>query len=271
MTAEKTYVLGTHDEEIARLGLQHSVWLPRASAAWRRAGFRSGQTLVDLGCGPGYATCDLAAITGPTGRVIGIDRSRRFLDHLDARARAMALAHVETVELDLDEQDLPAVEADGLWSRWVYAFVRKPRPLLERAARMIRPGGAMVLHEYVDYRAWRLSPARAEFEEFVAAVIASWRANGGEPDVGLDLPRWLGELGFEVKSLKLLADAARKHDRVWEWPEAFVESGLRRLVELGHVREDRAPAILEAYRSFAATPHAFQLTPTVIEIIARRR
>ena len=32
----------------------------------------------------------------------------------------------------------------------------------------------------------------AEFEAFVRAVMESWRANGGEPDVGLDLPRWLG-------------------------------------------------------------------------------
>ena len=83
---ERDYVLGTHDEEIARLGLQHAVWRPRASDAWRRAGFTSGQTLIDLGCGPGFATLDLAEIVGPHGRVLAIDRSRRFLDALEAAA-----------------------------------------------------------------------------------------------------------------------------------------------------------------------------------------
>src|SRR2546428_12890176 len=86
-TAERDYVLGTHDDEVARLGLQHRVWRPRALDAWRRAGFTAGQTLLDLGCGPGHATIDLAEIAGPTGRVIAIDRSKRFLDTLETTRR----------------------------------------------------------------------------------------------------------------------------------------------------------------------------------------
>ena len=68
MADEKDYVLGTHDEEIARLGLQHRVWRPRVLDAWRRAGFTLGQTILDVGCGPGHATLDLAEIVGPRGR-----------------------------------------------------------------------------------------------------------------------------------------------------------------------------------------------------------
>ena len=159
-TPDKDYVLGTHDDEIARLGLQHRVWRPRASDAWRRAGFTTGQTLLDVGCGPGYATADLAGIVGRSGRVVGVDRSRRFLDAASARARALGLDNVELHELDLDEQPLPDRMLHGAWSRWVYAFVRNPRALLARVAGVVRPGGVMVLHEYVDYRAWRLSPRR---------------------------------------------------------------------------------------------------------------
>src|SRR5678816_202122 len=79
-TVEQDYVLGTHDEELNRLGLQHRVWRPRALDAWRRAGFTIGQTILDVGCGPGYATLDLAEIAGTTGRVVAMDRSARFLD-----------------------------------------------------------------------------------------------------------------------------------------------------------------------------------------------
>ncbi|MGH8442569.1 MAG: SAM-dependent methyltransferase, partial [Nevskiaceae bacterium] len=59
--AERDYVLGTHDEEIARLGLQHELWRPRMLAGWDRAGFKEGMRIVDVGAGPGYATVDLAA------------------------------------------------------------------------------------------------------------------------------------------------------------------------------------------------------------------
>src|SRR5437667_12597218 len=84
--SERDYVLGTHDEELLRLGLQHRVWRPRALDAWRRAGFTVGQTLIDVGCGPGYAAVDLAEIVGPSGRIIALDRSQRFLAALQRSA-----------------------------------------------------------------------------------------------------------------------------------------------------------------------------------------
>lgn len=271
MTTDKDYVLGTHDDEIARLGLQHRVWRPRASDAWRRAGFTTGQMLLDVGCGPGYATTDLAGIVGPGGRVVGVDRSRRFLDAARERSLALGLAQAEFHELDLDEQPLPARPFDGAWSRWVYAFVRDPRALLARVAAVVRPGGVMVLHEYADYRAWRLSPPAPEFAWFVDEVMASWREHGGEPDIGLELPRWLDALGFELRELRPLVEVARPHDFVWQWPNAFVEVGLQRLVDLGRVDRARADGVRRAFRDSQATPGAFQLTPTVLEVIATKR
>src|SRR5207247_9584860 len=127
------------------------------------------------------------------------------------------------------------------------AFVKRPERLLERAARSLRPGGRMVVHEYVDYRAWRLSPRRAEFEAFVDEVVESWRASGGEPDVGLDLPRWLGALGFELETLEPLVDVARREDYVWQWPSAFVEGGIQRLVDLGRIGAERGRAMARAH------------------------
>ncbi len=271
MSAERDYVLGTHDAEIERLGLQHRVWRPRASRAWRRAGFTVGQTLLDVGCGPGYAALDLAEIVGGAGRVVAIDRSRRFLDVLQARAAARGITQLDARELDLDEQPLPEVLADGAWSRWVYSFVRHPRTLLEGVAAALRPGGVMVIHEYLDYRAWRLSPRSTAFEAFVVEVMASWRASGGEPDIALDLPRWLAGLGFEIESTEPITEVARPGDFLWQWPKAFVGTGLERLVELGRVDAARARVMQQAFDDTEATPGAFLVTPTVLEIIARKR
>ncbi len=271
MPLEKDYVLGTHDDEVARLGLQHSVWRPQATRAWRRAGFTIGDTLVDLGCGPGYAALDLAELVGRDGHVLAIDRSRRFLDRLQAAAGGRGLPQIETLELDLDEQPLPPLEADGIWSRWLYSFVRHPRTLLERAAGALRPGGHMVLHEYIDYRSWRSSPRSPVLEEFVDHVIASWRAEGGEPDIGLELPRWLAELGFELRHLEPLVEITRPGDPVWAWPRAFIGVGLRRLVDLGRIDTARAAEITAAFAQLETTPGAFQVTPMVVEIVARKR
>ncbi len=144
MSQEREYVLGTHDEEITRLGLQHRVWRARALDSWLRAGFRQGQTLLDVGCGPGYATLDLAEMTGPSGKVVAVDRSRRFLDFLQSESHRRGLTNIEVFEADLDEDELPKIAVDGVWVRWVFTFVKRPKELLTRIARLLK------LHPIVD-------------------------------------------------------------------------------------------------------------------------
>src|SRR5690349_951559 len=121
---EHEYVLGTHDEEIDRLALQHRVWRPEVHAAWQAAGFGAGHHLVDVGCGPGFATMDLAKVVGAGGRVTGIDASHRFLDALEAEAASRSLQNVTTVNQDLDDPIQIGPPIDGAWVRWVLAFVK---------------------------------------------------------------------------------------------------------------------------------------------------
>ena len=269
---ERDYVLGTHDEEIVRLGIQHRVWRPRSLDAWRRAGFTVGQTLLDVGCGPGYATLDLAEIVGATGKVVAIDRSRRFLDVVEETRDRLGLDHVETYEreLDLSDEPLPARGADGAWCRWVLCFLTRPRALLARMAAALRSGGVLVVHDYFDYATWRLSPPSTELDEFVAAVMKSWRAAGGEPDIALQLPRWLEELGFRIQSLTPIIDIVPPTSFVWQWPKSFVHSGTSRFVERGELAPERAKAVVDAFDAAERDPHTRLITPALMEVIAVR-
>lgn len=270
-TPERDYVLGTNDEEILRLALQHRVWRGRALEAWRRAGFSVGQTLIDLGAGPGHATHELAEIVGPKGRVIAIDRSRRFLDCLEAALERRRTRHVETRELDLDRDPLPNVAADGAWCRWVFSFVSRRRELVARVREALRPGGVLVLHEYLDYSTWAYAPRSPEIEAFVQRVEASWRQDGGEPDVGLELPGWLMEQGFEIRWFEPVIHLVHPDNFVWQWARAFLTTAPARLVELGHLTRAEAEAILAAHAALEANPRALLVTPAVAEIIAVRR
>ena len=56
MTTERDYILGTHDEEVERLGLQHRIWRQHVLDCWQRAGVTIGKRILDVGAGPGYAT-----------------------------------------------------------------------------------------------------------------------------------------------------------------------------------------------------------------------
>ena len=79
-----------------------------------------------------------------------------------------------------------AVEADGVWSRWLFALVEQLRHRLAQACAALRLGGVLVVHEYFDYATWRVAPRSPDLEKFVRVVMESWRATGGEPDIGPD-------------------------------------------------------------------------------------
>jgi ubiquinone/menaquinone biosynthesis C-methylase UbiE len=267
---EQEYVLGTHDEEADRLTLQHRAWRALVLSAWRRAGLQPGQTVIDVGCGPGCATMDLAAAVGPTGRVVAVDQSARFLQSVAAQARSRGFRHVETVKRDLSETGPPAVDAELAWCRWIFTFVRDPAGLVRRIHRALRPGGRAVVHEYFNYGTWRMMPRCRELEDFVAVVMDSWRAHGGEPDVAIDLPSWMADAGFAVESVRPHVIITTPLDQMWEWPTAFVYSGLERLVGIGTLSAAEGDRMREGFERAARHPGVRMVTPGVAEILAQK-
>lgn len=267
--ADRDYVLGTQDEEVERLGLQHRVWRARMLEGWRRAGIGPGQTVLDVGAGPGFASIDLAGIVGSGGKVIALERSQRFLQSLIARAGRHGLANLEAREADVAEASFGEAFADAAWCRWVLSFVPDARAAVANIARALKPGGTAIFHEYGDYGAWQMMPPNADLNRFRHLVMQSWRDAGGEPDIGLHLPDLLASQDMEVISLRPLIHIVRRQDFMWEWPAAFMATNAQRLQELGYA--DAEEAVRFATALSRADPGAAMITPLVIETIARRR
>ena len=269
MAAERDYVLGTHDEEIARLGVQHGVWRERMLQGWDRAGIADGQHVLDIGAGPGYATLDLAARVGPRGSVTAIERSARFAAHGAAQCRARGLAQVRYVEGDV-LQPLPARDADAAWCRWVASFVPSPATLVANLAAALRPGGRVVFHEYAHYGTWRMAPRRPLQEEFVQQVMASWREAGGEPDVALTLPALLEAQGFRILHLEPIVWVLRPEQPAWRWLASYMETGPQRLLELGRVDAGWIERLHAELRAAEQAPGTRMISPMLFEIVAEK-
>ena len=233
--ADRDYVLGTDEEEIERLGLQHRVWRPRMLDGFARAGIVPGMTVIDVGCGPGYASVDLAEIVGPEGRVLAFERSRRFLESLARRAERLGLANLTAQERDVSEEGLGDRVADAAWCRWVLSFVADPARTVANVARALKPGGVALFHEYADYAAWRTMPPSAEVDRFLDLVIRSWRDSGGEPDAALHLPAWIAAAGMEVVEARPMVEIVGRGDFMWRWPRAFMGVNAQRLHALGYI------------------------------------
>lgn len=271
MTTERNYLLGTHDAEVERLGLQHSVWRPRVLDAWRRAGVATGSTVIDAGAGPGWASLDLAEIVGSTGRVHSLERSARFVDVLKNTADTRGLTQISTHTIDLVTDDLAIVDADAFWIRWVLAFVSDPARVLARLHSALRPGGVAVIHEYMDYGTFGILPDSPAIEDFKRFVVDDWRASGGEPDIGRAMPALLPAAGFRIRSMQAIVETARKGDPIWPWPSSWGRNYPRFLAEAGKVDQAWADRVIAAFDAAESDPNAVLITPMVLEIIAEKQ
>ncbi|MBA3354317.1 MAG: methyltransferase domain-containing protein [Blastocatellia bacterium] len=270
MKMERDYVLGTHDEELARLGLQHRVWRPIALACWQKAGITRGSRVLDIGAGPGYAATDLAEIVGSTGLVVALERSHNFIRALAERCRTLSVSNVQIHELDLMTDELPDDSYDFSWCRWVASFVTDPALLIRKLSRVLRPGGKAIFHEYAHYLTWRFIPRLPSQERFAQEVKASWAATGGKADIGLDLPTYLAQNGFVVRSAVPRIYCVGPSDYMWQWPASFVGIGLARLQELGRIDAAFAAQVKEDLAEASAKADSLLITPLVLEIVAEK-
>ncbi len=268
---ERDYVLGTNDEELQRLGLQHRVWRSTALNCWQQAGITVGSRVLDVGAGPGYATVDLAEIVGSTGIVVAVERSANFLRAAKHTCQDRGFLLVHFHELDLMADPPPGHDYDAAWIRWVASFLPSPATLVEKLASVVRPGGVVVFHEYADYSTWRLAPRNELVEEFVQHVMGCWRATGGEPDIALALPTVLARFGFEVRSAIPRVFCVRPHDHVWRWPSSFLDINLKRLVELGRVDEEWTASVRREIDMAESEPSTWMITSMVLEIVAEQK
>jgi len=270
MSEQHNYVLGTHDEELERLGLQHRVWKATVLQAWAEAGITEGSRVIDIGCGPGYALLDLVEIVGPKGMVHGIERSQKFLAFARVQSEQRGLGHVSVQEADLmGSIDFPAVFDFG-WCRWVACFLPDLAPLMSHLNKALRPGGIMIFHEYVDYATWQGIPKCPGIERFAAEIMRRWRASGGEPDIAPALVPKLIDNGFELVEAKPLVFAVQPRDFMWRWPSSFIKGHVRHMVESGAATQDWGDEILQDFSRLENSPDSIMITPTVLQIVARK-
>ena len=263
---ERDYLLGTHDAELVRLGFQHRVWAGPTADAWERGGFRPGSRILDVGCGPGYATLDLAQLVGPSGSVVAVDRSERFITHLENERRRRGFAQIETRLEDLESLSQPESSVDFAFARWVLCFVPRPDEVVRRVAKALRPGGAFVVMDYCHYDGFCVAPRSEVIERIIAAVSESFRRSGGNADVARDVPGHMLDAGLEVRSIRQVVRLGRPGDAVWEWPWVFFVNFLPMLVESGLITEDDRLAFNRDWEERARNPGAFLLTPPMVEI-----
>lgn len=214
-----------------------------------------GMDVLDVGCGPGTITVDLARLVAP-GRVVGLDAEPAVLEEAERYARESGTTTVEFRTGDVyrlgDERD----RYDVVHAHQVLQHLERPAEALAAMAAACRPGGLVAARDG-DYSAFAWYPADPMLERWLELYCAVARANGGEPDAGRRLKSWALEAGLRsVESSASVWCYSSDDDRAWWaglWAERVTSTRLgHRAVELGLSSAAELGEIAAAWHRWAA-------------------
>jgi len=276
---EKT-LSGDHDDyrfgysriELERLGTQHKVWEGTTHLLWKRAGFKTGMTIVDLGCGPGYTTIDLAKLVGPSGHIIAVDRdSEKSLPLLNSKLTEEGITNVEIKASVLEKLDLPPESIDGIYGRWVMMYLnpKEVETIVERSTKWLRRGSTYVLAEFCNYNHMCVYPSIDLMATVANAFYQSVKEHGGCPNIGNLLPGIMRRAGLEVE-LNVITQAIQSKTHKWAWPDSFLRDHIWSLVEEKRLKIKQYEQFINEWQARCDDPESIFFSSPVMETVGKK-
>ena len=254
MAANQAVYTHGHHESVLR---SHRWRTAENSAAHLLPHLSPGMRLLDIGCGPGTITADLAAVVSP-GRVTALEITDTALDLARAEIEARGLKTVDFAIGNVQALDFPDDSFDVVHAHQVLQYVGDPVAALREMRRVTRPGGIIAVRDS-DYAAFAWHPRLPELDEWMALYQRVARASGGEPDAGRSLMAWAHAAGLPgVTATSSTWCFADQPDRDWwggMWADRILKSGMAvTALNTGAATEADLQRISAAWLRWSADP-----------------
>ena len=183
---EHHYLIRGGIEGRERLRVLGRVMRPNTLPLLERAGVTAGMACLDVGCGAGEVTFDLASLVGITGRVVGVDLDATKIALAHGDAEQAEVANVEFRVADLTE-GLGEGAYDVVYARFVLTHLRDPAAGVALMKEALRPGGRIVVED-IDYAGSFCDPQSPLFDRSNEIYEQTALRNGGDPFIGAGCP-----------------------------------------------------------------------------------
>src|SRR5690349_16006671 len=195
------YIIRGGAEGLARLDTLARVMWPTTRHLLQHAGIVRGMRCLDLGCGGGHVSLELARLVGPEGQVVGMDMDATKLELACQRADQHRLG-VEFAAANVHELSVEA-QFDVVYARFLLTHLHQPADGVRRMLRALRPGGVMIIED-IEISASFAYPASATLARHVAWYEAAAERRGGDPNIGPRLPSLLRAAGVGQVQLAIV-------------------------------------------------------------------
>ena len=215
----------------------------------------AGQRVLDVGCGPGTITLDLARAVAP-GPVVGIDAAPDAIDAAIAARDEAGLSDAVTLSVgDVYALDAPDDAFDVVHAHQVLQHLTDPVAALREMRRVVAPGGLVAVRES-DYGAFVWAPDDPVLDRWLALYHQVTRTNRADADAGRHLPGWFHAAGFpDVEVGSSNWTFADPDDRAWWgglWADRVVSSAFAgQALEYNLAEGDELQEMAAAFRRWA--------------------
>lgn len=223
------------------------------SASYLLPHLRPDATVLDVGCGPGTITADLAALV-PNGSVLGVDVEPNIVAAANASYSNSENLTFATADV---MAGLPYADSsfDIVHAHQVLQHVACPDSALREMQRVCRRGGLVAARD-ADYAGMTWAPELAGLDSWAARYGELARANGGEPNAGRHMLRWARNAGFkDVTASASVWCFADDYSRAWWgglWADRVTSSSLADQWRAAGVPEEDLEVMREAWLTWAA-------------------
>jgi SAM-dependent methyltransferase len=263
----ESYVIRGGREGADRLQVLARSWAPTTLALLDRAGLGPGQRCVDLGCGGGDVTLEMAEIVGPTGHVVGVDLDPVTVQVGRERAAARDLTNVEFVVSNLYDWSEPDAY-DLAYSRNVLQHLSRPVDLLQAMWAAVRPGGAVVVED-ADFEGSFCYPPNAGFDFWVDRYQRVLESHGGDPLSGRKLVGRFVEAGIPDPTVSVV-QRADLEDEPKSLPRLTIEATGEAMIQAGIATAAEIDEALLSLSAAATDPTWVFGSPRLFQVWSRR-
>ncbi len=236
----------------------------------RQAGLKRGMSCLDVGCGGGSVTLDLARLVGPNGRVVGMDFDAVKLDLAKQHAADKHVDNVFFVEADVTElEDINTY--DFVYARFLLSNLKEPDVMLAKMAAALKAKGVLVIED-VDYRGHFSYPQNDAFDRYVELYQQLGSKHGTNPNIGCEIPLMMADAGL-IDVEMLLADLVfDKGDgkttskiTLDSIAKAVIKDGLATKAEMTRLGEE-LDKFVKSKRTLMSMPRIFQVWGTKVKV-----